>query len=280
MGDVDAATEEVFARSVERILAAFLPLYRRSGGQEGYVTVQGDPRKDEDADYIVNEILRYRRLGAHVMAKIPSHEAGIAAIAALVARDVPICATEIFGVDQAVAVSEAYSRAAAKSGYRPALFVTHITGIFDKYLAEYVAREHVSIAPEVLRQAGWAVAHEQYRVMKTRDLPGIMLGGGALANYHFTEMVGGDMQVTLNWSIVQSLLAADGPVVARLGEPAPNAVVNELSEKLPAFREAYHEGSLPAARFREYGPLVLFRDMFIAGYQRLVDAVSAHRLGG
>ncbi|MHB1133444.1 MAG: transaldolase family protein [Chloroflexota bacterium] len=275
--DVDEATEQVFARSVERLVAAFRPLYRASGGTAGFVTVQGDPRRDEDADFIVAEALRYRRLGENVMAKIPCHEAGLAAIAALVERNVPICATEVFGVDQAVAVSETYAQAAASSGYRPPLFVTHITGILDLYLSRYVEREKVEIAPTRLRLAGWAVAHEQYRVMTVRQLPGTMLGGGALTNEDFTEMVGGDMHVTLNWSIVESLLAADGPVVSRLNEPVPMAVVDELSEKLPAFREAYHEGSLTVPRFRDYGPLILFRDMFIAGYQRLVDAVQARR---
>jgi transaldolase len=273
--DPDAAAELVLRHTAGRVVAAFLPTYKASGGTAGFVTLQGDPRRDDDADFIVNEALRYRELGENVMAKIPSHQSGIAAMVELVQRDVPICATEIFALDQAVAVCQAYSSAAAKSGRRPALFVTHITGIFDKYLAEYVQREKVAIAPEVLRQAGWAVAHEQYRLAHERSYPGLQLGGGALAAYHFTEMVGGDTHVTLNWSLIKALLAADQPVVARVFSPATPAVVGELAEKLPAFRQAFFEGQLPLEAFSSYGPLVLFRDMFIAGYQRLVDAIAA-----
>lgn len=272
----DAAAELVLRHAAGRVISAFLPAYRSSGGTAGFVTLQGDPRRDDDADLIVNEALRYRELGDNVMAKIPSHEAGIAAMAELVQRDVPICATEIFALDQAIAVCRAYSNAAERSGRRPPLFVTNITGIFDKYLAEYVQREKVEIAPKVLRQAGWAVAHEQYRLAKEREYPGLMLGGGALAPYHFTEMVGGDMHVTLNWSLIKVLLDADEPVVERISSPAAPAVVEELAEKLPVFREAFYEGQLPLERFCSYGPLVLFRGMFVAGYQRLVDAIAAH----
>ena len=273
--DPDAAAELVLRRAAGRIIEAFLPVYRRTGGRDGFVTLQGDPGRDDDADFIVAEALRYRELGPNVMAKIPSHEAGIAALEVLVARDVPTCATEIFSVDQATAVAEAYNRASATSGKRPALFITHITGIFDKYIAEYVQRQKIEIAPTVLQQAGWAAAHEQYRLAKLRGYPGLMLGGGALAPYHFTEMVGGDAHVTLNWSIVQALLAADGPVVPRIFSPAAPEVVSELAEKLPAFRQAYYENQLAVVEFRDYGPLVLFRNMFLAGYQRLVDAVVA-----
>jgi transaldolase len=273
--DAAAGAELVLRLAAGRIIEAFLPIYQRSGGRDGFVTLQGDPSRDDDADFIVAEALRYRELGPNVMAKIPSHEAGIAALEVLIERDVPVCATEIFSVDQATAVAEAYNRAAARSGKKPAIFITHITGILDKYLAEYVQREKVAIDPAKLPQAGWAAAHEQYRVGKQRGYPGLMLGGGALAPYHFTEMVGGDMHVTLNWSIVQALLAADGPVVSRIFSPAEPAVVSELAEKLPAFRQAFYEGQLTAAQFREFGPLVLFRNMFLAGYQRLVDAIAA-----
>ncbi len=232
--DDDAAAERVYQIASLRIVDRFLPKFKASGGQEGFVTIQGDPRRDDDADYIINEALRHCALGPSVMAKIPINEAGLYAVENLAARDVPICATEVFTVSQAVAVCEAYQRAAERSGNHPPFFVTHITGIFDKWMAEYVQREGITIAPEVLAQAGWAVAHEEYRVLKARGYPGQMLGGGALNNAHFTEMVGGDMHVTLNWSIVKALLEADGPVVSRVDVPAAAEVVAELSEKIPA----------------------------------------------
>lgn len=275
--DDDAAAERVYQRACAPIAERFLPLYEASGGAGGFVTIQGDPRRDDDPDFIVDEALRHRQVSRNVMAKIPAHQAGIAAIEALVERDVPICATEIFSVAQAICVGEAYRRASRKSGKQPPLFVTHITGIFDKYLSEYVQSHSIDIAPEVLAHAGWAAAHEQYRVSKERGYAGIMLGGGALNTSHFTEMVGGDMHVTLNWSIAQELIAADGPVASCIDVPAPKAMVEELSAKLPAFRQALPADGLSIEGFKDYGPLVLFRNMFLQGYGRLVQEIGARR---
>ncbi|MHB1417674.1 MAG: transaldolase family protein [Chloroflexota bacterium] len=269
--------ERVYQEASRRIVERFRPLYESSRGLEGFVTIQGDPRRDDDPQYIVDEALRHRRVGDNVMAKIPAHEAGIAAIAELVAEDVPICATEIFSVSQAAQVCETYRQAASKSRRHPPFFVTHITGIFDKYMAEYVKREGIAISPSVLSQAGWAVAHEQYAICQERGYPGILLGGGALAPLHFTEMVGGQTHVTLNWSIAKSLIEADGPVVRRISMPAPDNVVEELLDKLPDFHKAFCAGALPAEEFKDFGPLVLFRNMFLDGYSRLAAEVETQR---
>lgn len=275
--DDDAAAERVYELATERVMRSFLPLYEASGGKQGFVTIQGDPRRDDDPDFIVAEALRRTRLGPSIMAKIPVTVAGAAAIEALLARNVPVCATEIFALSQAVYICEAYERAARKTGNRPPFFVTHITGIFDEYLAGYVKEKGIALAPEVLGQAGWAVAHAEYRLLKDRGYPGIMLGGGARGLHHFTDMVGGDMHVTINWSTAQALIDADGPVVSRVHALAPRDVVDELSEKLPDFRKAYQEDGLSPEEFESFGPLVLFRSSFLKGYGRLVAEVAAHR---
>jgi transaldolase len=177
-----------------------------------------------------------------------------------------------------VAVGETYQQAVQRSGNRPPFYVTHITGWFDKYAAEYVKREHIDISPEVLVQAGWAVAHEQYRVYKEYGYEGIMLGGGALDTLHFTEMVGGDAHVTLNWNISEKLIATDPPVVSRLRVPASKEVVEELCQKLPVFRQALTVDGVFIEEFKNFGPLVLFRNMFLQGYGRLVQEIGARRV--
>ena len=273
----DVAAELVYQKASSYTVEGFLPIYEASEGTSGFVTIQGSPFCDEDSDYIIKEALRHRKVGKNVMAKIPAHEAGIQAIENLVEKNIPVCATEIFSVAQAVVVGATYQRATKKSGNHPPFYVTHITGWFDKYMAEFVKRERISIAPEVLIQAGWVVAHEQYRVYKERGYEGIMLGGGALDTLHFTEMVGGDVHVTLNWNISEKLIAADGPVVSRIHVPAPKEVVEELSQKLPDFRQALAIDGLSTEEFKDFGPLVLFRNMFIQGYGRLVQEIGARR---
>jgi transaldolase len=277
IADDDQAAEEVYKKATSRIVAKFWPFYQASGGQEGFVTIQGDPRRDDDADYILAESLRQVQISPCAMAKIPAIPSGIRAMEALVEKDVPICATEIFSISQAVDVWESYARAAQRSGNHPPLYVTHITGIYDKYLSQYVQAQGIDVAPDVLAQAGWAVAHEQYRIFQERGYEGLMLGGGAQTTNHFTDMVGGKMDTTINWSTAKELIDADGPVVNRIHWPAPKEVVEELSEKLPDFRLAFYEGELKPEQYKSFGPLVLFRNWFLDGYTRLVNEVSARR---
>jgi len=275
--DDDAAAEQVYQQTASRVMQLFMPLHQASGGAQGYVTIQGDPRIDEDPADIIRQAMSCRPLGSNYMAKIPVTEAGLGAIEHLVGESVPICATEVFALSQAIRVCELYERAAAKTGNRPPMFVTHITGIYDQYLKAQVQTEGIDIAPEVLAQAGCIVARKEYRVLKERGYQVTMLGGGARGTHHFTEMVGGDMHITINWSTAETLIAVDGPVVSRIDAHDDPAIVGELAAKLFEFRSAYYEDALPLHAFKDYGPVVLFRNMFLAGYARLLQEIRARR---
>ena len=275
--DNDEAAERVYQIASERVMRGFLPTYEETEGAHGYVTMQGDPRLDTDPDAIVEEALRCRKLARNCMAKIPVTWAGIVAIERLVERDVPICATEIFSISQAIRMCEGYQRAAEKSGNHPPFYVTHITGIFDDLFREIVETERIDIAPAVLAQAGSIIARKEYRVLKQRDYPGILLGGGARSTQHFTELVGGDVHITINWSMAKELTDLDGPVESRIDAEAPQSTIDELCEKLPNFRRAYHEEGLSVEEFKDFGPVVLFRTMFLNGYTRLLDEVAERR---
>jgi len=275
--DNDEAAERVYHEASARIMRLFWPRYERSGGAQGFVTIQDDPRCDDDAQHIVEVAERCRRLGENSMAKIPVIASGAEAIEEVVARNIPICATEIFAVAQAVHVCEVYRRAAAKSGQHPPFYVTHITGIFDQYLAETVKAERIAIAPEILAQAGCLIARKEYCLLKERGYEGTLLGGGARGTHHFTEFVGGDFHITINWSTAEELIAKDGPVVSRIDLPTPREVAEELRAKVPGFRRAYDENGLAVKEFADFGPLMFFKTMFLNGYARLLDEVAERR---
>jgi transaldolase len=275
--DNDETAERVYHLASARVMDLFRPLHAKSGGAMGFVTIQDDPRSDDDADHIVEVTMRCTKLGQNFMTKIPVIASGIEAIEELVARNIPICATEIFAVAQATHMCEVYERAARKSGKRPLFYVTHITGIFDQYLAEVVKTEKIAIAPEILAQAGCLIARKQYRILKERGYPGTLLGGGARGTHHFTEFVGGDFHITINWSTAAELLAANPPVVSRIDVPTPKEVVEELRAKLPGFRRAYDEDGLTVEEFADFGPLMFFKTMFLNGYARLLDEVAERR---
>ncbi len=272
--DNDQAAERACFIAASRVMDSFLPMYRASGGSQGYVTVQDDPRADDDPDWIVEAALRGQRIAPNFMAKIPVIESGMEAIEQLVARSVPVCATEVFSIAQAVHVCEAYRRAARQSGNHPPFYVTHITGILDQYFAGVVGAEGIDIAPEVLAQAACVIARKEYQILKQRGYEGTLLGGGARGLQHFTEFVGGDVHITVNWSTAEELIQLDGPVVSRIDQPTPKEIVEELAEWLPNFRRAFYEDAMSPAEFGDFGPLTLFKTMFLNGYARLLDEVA------
>jgi transaldolase len=275
--DNDAAADLVQQALVKRVMEKFLPVYERRPGLEGLVSIQGDPHADDDPDHIVEEALRYRKLAKNFITKIPCTDAGLRAIEILIAEDMPTIVTEVFAIAQVVETCELYRRVSDKTGRRPPFYVTHITGIFDEYLAGVVKREGIEISREALFQAGCAVAREQYRIMRDRHYSGIMLGGGARGMHHFTEMVGGAIHVTINWSTAEELIAADPTVVSRIGEETPRTVIDELCDKLPDFRKAFLADGLVRDEFKDYGPVQYFRGMFVKGWDVLLKSIGEHR---
>lgn len=273
----DQAAVLVYQRTGRRVMQAFLPIYEQSAGKYGYVTMQDDPREDQNPNAIIRCVLENRKLGPNYMAKIPVIKGGMDAIEGCVQENIPICATEIFSIAQAIAICERYQRASERTGNHPPFYVTHISGIFDEYLEKVARRDKIVIAPQVLAQAGCAIARKEYHLLKERGYPGTLLGGGARGTHHFTEMVGGDVHVTINWSTAQEIMETDTPIVSRLDVDPEPSVVEELCAKFSDFRKAYLDEGLPIEEFADFGPVQLFRNAFLKGWYLLLAEVASRR---
>jgi len=264
-------------RLAKKILDIFLPLYEKNPGTCGFVSIQGSPLEEDDAAAIADEALRYTSLGPNFIAKIPVTKAGLAALEILIAEGVAAIATEIMSISQAVAAAKMYERVSKKSGKYPPFYITHITGIFDEHLGN-VVKDNIDISPDILWQAGCIAARKQYAILKERSYPGIMLGGGARGLHHFTEMIGADMHITINWKgSADKLIESDPPVVYRMYNPAPGYVIDELLAKVPDFAKAYNEDGLSVEEYADFGPVNLFRTQFINGWNYLLKTIKERR---
>jgi len=276
-GDVNAIAE-FQRRLVKPIAEKFLPVYQQGSERKGFVSIQGDPLHEEDPDVIIREALENRKLSPNICCKIPTTHAGLQAMEYLISQDVPLNATEIFAIHQAVVLCETYQRASQKYDKSPQLYISHIVGIYDDYLQDVVRKENIDISPDVLWQAGLAVARKLYQIMEDRHYPGIFVAGGARGLHHFTEMVGGKVCCTINWEgTADQLLQQDPPVVYRLFNPVPQKVIDELIEKLPDFKRGYLEQGLEIEEFENFGPVNLFRSIFIKSWNRVLGLISDHR---
>jgi transaldolase len=278
-GDNEEAIALFQRKLVKPIADKFMAVYNRNPQQDGFVSIQGDPINEHDPTVIIHDALENRKLGKNICCKIPTTSAGLAAMEALVTEDVPLNATEIFGVSQMISICEMYEKVARKSGKAPKLYVSHIAGIYDDYLQAYVKDQQIDISPDVLHQAGLAVARKVYRIMQERGYRATFIGGGARGLHHFTEMVGGDVCITINWEgTADKLLESNPPVIYRLFNPVPQKVIDELMEKLPDFKRGYLEDGLAVAEYEHFGPVELFRSIFTSSWKR-IQAIIVERRG-
>jgi len=260
------------------VAEAFLPMFHATQGRDGYVSIQGNPLEEHDANAILRDAMENRKLAPNIVCKVPVTSAGLQAMETLFAQNIPVNATEVMAIQQAVDVMELYQRVTAKAGCTPRLYVSQIAGIFDDHLQEFVKREQIDISPDLLWQAGLAIGRKLYRLMEERHYPGTFIAGGARGLHHFTEMVGGDVCVTINWiGTADRLLEENPPVVYRLFNPVPDKVIAELLEKLPVFRTAYLEGGLSVEEYDDFGPVAHFRRSFIKSWQRVLDLAGERR---
>src|SRR5262249_852226 len=135
----------------------FTPTYTKSG-EKGYVSIQGDPIHEDDPEVVIREGLENREVSPNICCKIPTTKSGLAAMEHLVGEDVPLNATAIFGVSQGIVLCETYIKVSRRTGRRPKLYVSHLAGIYDDHFRNVVKRDHIDISPNVLWQAGLAVA--------------------------------------------------------------------------------------------------------------------------
>lgn len=275
--DVEAVAE-FQRRLVAPICEKFMPMWEASNGEIGYVSIQGDPLREHDPQVIIDEGHTNRAVAPNVCCKIPTTGSGLKAMETLIPEGTPINATEIFAVRQGVDLGELYERLVPRDQVGPKLWYSHIAGIYDDHLQACVQKDGLDIAPDYLVQAGLAVSRKLYGIVKSCGYRMSFIGGGARGLHHFTELVGGDVNLTINWKgTADQLLAQNPPVVYRMFNPVPEHVISELSARLPDFRRGYEDEGIHVEEYDEFGPVELFRSSFVKSWQRVLEVIKARR---
>jgi transaldolase len=263
---------------VKEIADIFLAVYEATHGEHGYVSIQGDPIHEEDPKVIIQEGRLSRGMGPNVMIKIPATKAGLEAMDVLISENTPINATEVMGVSQALEICRMYERISRQTGKRPKMYYSLITGIYDEYLHKWVKDQKIEISSDMLYMAGLAIAKKTYQITKAQWPEIGYIGGGVRGLQHFTEMVGADACITMNWQgQADELLKLNQPVVSRFFNPVPELFIDELLEKVPEFARAYKVTGLSVEEFGEYGPVEYFRHMFIQAWENATQFIKTVR---
>jgi len=107
---VDAIYETLAIKDIQMAADVLAPVYRSTGGRDGYVSLEVSPFLARDTERTTAEAKRlFEALGRpNLMIKIPATPEGLPAIAASLAAGVNVNVTLIFGLENYRAVAEAY----------------------------------------------------------------------------------------------------------------------------------------------------------------------------
>ena len=277
----EADDSEALARlqsmQVNRIAEIFLPVYKKSNGQEGFVSIQADPFRENTED-----ILRYahmhREKYPNIICKIPVVKEALPALEQLIREHVPVLATEVMSLDQALVFNDIVEKVYADDPTIAPVYMAHIAGIFDEELQANVKDENIDVSADALWQAGISVAKKIKKTFDAKQSKIKFMDGGARGLHHFTEMVGVDGYVTINWKGTADVLLEENPVVIdRFCAPVSPTVIDELLDKLPNFRKAYVHKSLKVEEFESFPPVVRFRTSFEKGWKAGLEYIKEFR---
>ena len=131
--------EALAVTDIKRACEILLPLYEK--GDEGFASLEVDPRLCNDAKGTVEEALRLHKAVdmPNLMIKVPATEAGYEAMEELIGRGINVNATLIFSPSQAKGCLDAFKRGFQKDGSPKAvlsIFVSRFDRKLDKMLPD------------------------------------------------------------------------------------------------------------------------------------------------
>ena len=172
--DVDATIRTVTTDDVRNACDVLAPQWEASGGVDGRVSIEVDPRLAHDTDKTILQAIELWKIvdRPNLLIKIPATLAGLPAITAVIAEAISVNVTLIFSVERHKAVMDAYLaglEAAKEAGHDlsrihsvASFFVSRVDTEIDKRLEKIASDSGKEQALALRGQAGVANARLAY----------------------------------------------------------------------------------------------------------------------
>ncbi len=156
--------EEIAVKDIQKACDILAPLYDE--GEDGYASIEVDPRLINDAKGTIDEALRLvdKIQRDNVMIKIPANEAGFKAMEELAKRGININATLVFSPNQAMRALEAISKGPRTIDGVISVFVSR----FDRKLNPQLAMQNLA-----KDRVGFFNAIKIYNQIEEQGIPNI-----------------------------------------------------------------------------------------------------------
>ena len=255
------------------------PVFNREEGKKGRLSIQTNPSNYRNAAAVVEQAVHFDKLAPNMQVKIPATKAGIEAIEEATYRGVNINATVCFTVPQSLAVAEAVERG-LKRREKENLPVddmspvcTIMVGRMDDWLKVLTNRDDVIVDPGNLNWAGVACIKHAYEIYQEKGYRTRLLAAAYRHHYHWSELIGGDVILTIPHKWQVRFNHSDIVVKERFSNPIPEDILNSLLDHFEDFRRAYHADGMTVDEFDSYGATVRTLRGFIASYHDLVGLI-------
>jgi transaldolase len=273
----------IVAEMSTRAAPLLMPALAGSGGRSGRLSVQTDPTNYRDADALVAQALEFDGLAPNMIVKLPATRAGIAAMEEATYRGVSINATVSFSVAQAIASAEAVQRglerrdAENRDTTRMGPVITIMMGRLEDWLREAADRGALSLHPSALPWSGIAVFKRAHAEWQARGFRARLLGAAIRHHLHWSELIGGDVIITLPSAWQKRFNASSVDVRSRIDDPVDPDWIAQL-RALPDFVAAFEPEGLSVDEFDAWGPSRKTLRAFIGSYHELLHLVTDAQL--
>ena len=253
------------------------PIWHTTEGRYGYVSLQINPRANEDAGRMVEEVEDlYGRLTTELggtpntVFKIPGTRAGLEAVRRLTSQGIGVTVTVNASVDQQLAFGEVIEQGSA-----PLSFLVLMMGRLDDPVREELAATGLPDALEVSRWASVAVLRRAYRHLfeergyrRSAILAASMRGPWTIDG----SIVTGPSEVFITCfpDKARDYDSIERPLVSHVRDPLPEGIEEKLARS-ETFRKAYGVGALPVEAFDSFVPVVQTLDQFSRNYDEFVE---------
>jgi len=270
-----AIVEEMAARGA----GILQPVFEARGGHAGRLSVQTNPANHRDPVRMVEQGVRFSGLAPNIQVKFPVTASGLVAIEEATARGVNINGTVSFTVPQAISVAEAVERGLARraaAGHDVSTMspiATIMIGRLDDWMKVLVERDDLAVHPDAPNWAGVAAFKRAYGIFRERGYRSRLLAAAYRHRLHWTELVGGDVSMTLPYPWQVRFNKSGIAPEPRMDVPVDPALVADLYERIPDFRRAYDPEGMTPAEFEGFGASARTLRAFVKSYHDLQGAI-------
>ena len=256
------------------------PAFDASGGRQGRLSMQTDPTLFRSFDRMLAQGEHFAGLAPNIIVKFPATSVGVKVMEEATYRGVNVNATVSFSVAQALAAGEAVERGLKRREAEGlpvddmGPVITVMMGRLEDSLRASAELEGIISDPSALPWSGVAVFKRTVAEFQRRGLRARPLAAAIRHHLHWSELIGGDVIITMPSSWQRKFNASDVEVRPRMDEPVDPAMIDDLRRHFPDFVRAYEPDGLTPDEFDTFAPSRRTLRAFIASYHELLNQVT------